>query len=168
VGRYSPDVNKFRKKSPNTKIGREKRFMELKHCHTLKTEVPHAYLKHDTDSIGKKPNGRAFAQEKRFVVVALKDKDKEFYPAPSHYNSHFHNTIASSMFERGRTGHSLDRNNLSKEKFNSKQYYKELERGYLNNHSPGPGAYNHHEKTKSLSYVRKSIDSSFTKVSHFR
>ena len=55
--------------------------------------------------------------------------------------------------------------NKSVEKFNKKQYYKELEKGYYHSISPGPGAYNNGgQLIKSLSHVRNSVNTSFSKV----
>lgn len=165
VGRYSPDVNKFRTRSPETKIGREKRFIELKHTQTLKKDVPHAYLRQDTESVGAKDIGTKFTQEKRFAIVAMKSRDKLMTPAPGQYNSHEHNTMSKTSLTlfHSRTNSFDARRNL-RDKFNNKQYYKELERGYGNNASPGPGAYDSHNKFGSLSHVRKSNDNSFSKV----
>lgn len=165
VGRYSPDANKFRTSSPITKIGREKRFNEFKHSTSLKKEVPHAYLRSDTESVGTKENGRRFTKEKRFAIMALKSRDKLETPAPGHYNSHMYNTLSSTKWEKfqSRTN-SVDGSRSVQDKYHNKQYYKELERGYLQEASPGPGAYDSHNQFGTLSHVKKSVDNSFTKV----
>jgi len=170
VGRYNPDTQSCRKSSPNAKIGREKRFLELKTCHTLKKEVPHAYLEKDSNQVGSKLNGRGFTKEKRFVVVSLKDRDKAFYPSPSEYNPRFHRTVSSHMFSKSQTlRHSVDLN----KKRNPLDDSKSLKEGanhkselILKVATPGPGTYNSHEKTKTLSHVRRCRDNSFTKVKH--
>ena len=167
VGSYSPNHNRTREDSPNTKIGREKRFIQLKHTTTLKRDVPHAYLKKDSEGVGMRRNGRGFTKEKRFVIVSMKNKDKIDYPAPSQYNSHMHNTI-SSNFGTFSLGHRRSNTNISnQDKYHSKIYFKELERCYNNSGSPGPGAYNNHDKVSRLSYIRNSHHNSFTKVIYF-
>lgn len=96
----------------------------------------------------------------------MKDKDKQLYPAPSQYNAHVYNTISEAtqygkFFSRSS---SFGPHDASRDKYHNRQYYKELERGYTAGASPGPGAYESHDKVKSLSHVRKSVDNSFTKV----
>lgn len=124
-------------------------------------------MRKDNEGLGSKQNGRGFTKEKRFVVVALKDKDKQLYPSPSQYNSHVYNTISeSTQYGKFHTrSSSFGPHDPSRDKYHNRQYYKELERGYTAGASPGPGAYEGHDKVKSLSHVRKSTDNSFTKVS---
>lgn len=171
VGRYSPDISKLKNKSPEAKIGREKRFIELKHWLELKKNVPHAYSNHETSELLQSTVGKGFTKEKRFLMQAKKEQETSLYPSPNHYNSNLYNTISSTQYGKllSRTN-SMDAKNSfadkSIEKFNKKQYYKELEKGYYHSISPGPGAYNiGGQLTKSLSYVRNSINTSFTKVS---
>jgi hypothetical protein len=98
VGRYSPDSNKLRKSSPNTKIGREKRFMELKQTKDLMKEIPHSYFKQDSESVGLKQN------------------------------AHMHNTISSTFGNFYGRNNSSDQRTSFKNKYHNKQYYRELER----------------------------------------
>lgn len=128
VGRYSPDSIKLRQSSPNTKMGREKRFIELKQTKDLKKEIPHSYFRQDSESVGLKQNGRAFTKEKRFLIVSLKNKDKVHNPAPSHYNAHMYNTISSNFGSFCARNNSSDLRTSLKDKYHNKQYYKELER----------------------------------------
>jgi len=172
VGRYSPDNERLRNHSPYAKIGREKRFMTLKACDDLKKRVPHAYIDSMKSLIGDDDNKSiGFTKEKRFLVQHFKLRGKEFMPAPNQYNSHLHNTISSTQssqfFARSNSFGPNERDRFGKDadKFNNKQYFKELDRGYLMSISPGPAAYqNNTENLKSLSHVRKSFDNSFTKV----
>lgn len=124
-------------------------------------------MKKDTESFGFKKNGRGFTKEKRFMSARMKDKDKIANPAPSHYNSHMFNTISSNFGtyslhqRRANTKVSFDN------KYKNKLYFKELERCNINQHSPGPGAYNYQDKVLKLSYMRNSHHNSFTKVKYF-
>lgn len=136
----------------------------------MKNKVPHAYNAHNNSCYDLKHNGRAFTKEKRFLIQAQKERNNTITPAPDHYNSHLYNSISSTQYGRffSRTN-SLDarrsKENTTTEKFNKKQYYSELEKGYYHSISPGPGAYNNGtEITKSLSHVRKSFDPKFSKV----
>ena len=164
VGSYSPDHNKVRWESPNAKIGREKRFNQLNSTFSLKKNVPHAYLRQDSEALGKKLNGRGFTKEKRFVVVSLKNKDKLNTPAPSQYNAHMYNTISSNFGKFKLKDKDNSHNNSLQDKYHNNIYFKELERCYNNQTSPGPGAYDSHHKTANLSNVRRSAVNSFTKV----
>ncbi|CAI2367039.1 unnamed protein product [Moneuplotes crassus] len=156
VGSYSPDHNKFRADSPRATIGRERRFIQLKSTKTLKREVPHAYIKQDKSGLGS-TQGRGFTKEKRFVVVAMKNRDKLSNPAPSHYNHHLHNTISSNF------GNLRNKDRSATKKYHNKPDFKKQKGCYGNESSPGPGAYDNHLQTSSLSRMRRSHHNSFTK-----
>ena len=94
----------------------------------MKTKVPHAYLRQDSDSIGKRDAGKGFPKEKRFAIVAMKTKHKVDEPSPSQYNSHMYNTISSNFGLAGARKTNSETRLSLQDKYHNKQYYKELER----------------------------------------
>ncbi|CAI2368371.1 unnamed protein product [Moneuplotes crassus] len=163
VGSYSPDHAKVRCDSPRAKIGRERRFIQLKSTNTLKKKVPHAYLSQDMQGLGYRKNGRGFTKEKRFILVAMKSRDSKMNPAPSHYNHHLHNTISSTFGNYKDNNRNATTKISQEDKYHNRTYFKELERCYGNDTSPGPAAYDSHKVTTSLSNMRRAHHNSFTK-----
>ena len=93
VGRYSPDISKLKYKSPDARIGREKRFIELKHWLELKKNVPHAYINHESTDADSVSIGKGFTKERRFLHQAKKEQETSLFPSPSHYDSHLYTVV---------------------------------------------------------------------------
>ena len=101
----------------------------------------------------------------------FKMKEQVNMPGPNQYENDKHNTISSTFYGKFLTRNSSygpsDKKALTKNsrKFNGKMYYKELERGYSADISPGPAAYNNNvDRFKTLSHVKKSFGIAFSKV----
>lgn len=129
----------------------------------LNSSVPHFYDTLDRDSIkenGNKTNG--FKREIRFLERDKLLKEQEEMPSSQSYNNSFDKTIEASSqkaIQHSRNNHVATK---SMDKFELHTYYKELEKGYLNQDTPGPAAYSSENRQK-LSNFRMSFNGSFTR-----
>lgn len=163
VWKYDPEVLKLKPKPQIAMIGREKRFLHNKDKEFIIMSIPHFYDDIDRNGIKNSANKTNwFPKFSRFKERDIKLNESKNLPSSQSYNDCLYNTIGNKINKNenfSRNNHAYSR---SIDRFEFKNYYKELERGYVNKNTPGPAAYS----TQNMSYLsnfRKSFNSSFSK-----
>lgn len=162
VCKYDSELLTLKSKAPKAIIGREKRFMIEKVREKLNKSIPHFYDSIDRNSIkeqGNRTNG--FSKFPRFHLQNVKSEETKNTPSSHSYYADMYNTIGEKMrkIEPYSRNHAYSK---SIDRFEVKNYYKELEKGYISNEGPGPAAYST-ENTNHLSRFRMSFNGSFTR-----
>lgn len=163
VWKYSSELLTVKSKAPIAIIGREKRFNLDKVKEKLAKSIPHFYDNIDRNSIKENSNRtNGFNKFPRFGERDIRAKELSETPSSHSYNHFMYNTIAEKLSKVEPYSRNSYSKTKSTDRFESHNYYKELEKGYLSQDGPGPAAYST-ENRQTLSNFRMSFNGSFTR-----